>query len=715
MHDPAMVDRGKASSSSIRSIGPWTIDADARTISSPSGTRRLEPKPMSILIYLADRVGVVVSRHELLSAAWPNEMATDDLLSRSISELRRAIGDNPKDPAVLQTIRGSGYRLVLPASTESVSATALELAEPNGVTPTTPSAAPHARRGLVPALLALLALAATLGIASVVTRENRGSESQSDPHLVPISAEFGEEMNPRLSSDGSRILSVHRDSTGAMWVVVRLVDGSVPQRIARSAGRSAAWSPDGSRIAFVAVDAGQLAIATMPSLGGPATILTGLSTPSVLGIDWSPDGSDIVYSTHDAPFESYHVNRIAVTSLRADALTTGEGATVGDAFPTYAPDGRSIAFTRFVTETSGDVYILTLPAHALRRITFEGRNITGLSFNARGDSLLFVSDRDGGSALWCLPVRGGEPTRVVGSDLRIGGVSVPRAKGSLVVAASTVTQQLRIVDRNAGAAAKIIVSTSRADALPSLSPDARRIAFISDRAGAQDVWLMSSRGDTLAQVTKAGGFASTPAWSPDGTKLVVGRRTPSTNEIWTIDVATHASRRLPMTLHAPVFPSWSADGQSIILSSFETSDWQIWRVPIAGAPHQLTKSGGIRGIERADGRLFFTKPQRAGLWTVSGSGADSLVEARVLAADWTNWAIGGGMLVFVDRDAAGFQRLVARPMREREGTTVIDSVQTPIGAAGVSVSLDGRLIVFSNVDQRIGSLYRLSNDDARTR
>jgi TolB-like protein/DNA-binding winged helix-turn-helix (wHTH) protein len=61
---------------------------------------------------LADRSGAVVTREELLSAVWPGVVVGDEALTQSIIKLRRALGDNPRSPAFIETISKRGYRLI---------------------------------------------------------------------------------------------------------------------------------------------------------------------------------------------------------------------------------------------------------------------------------------------------------------------------------------------------------------------------------------------------------------------------------------------------------------------------------------------------------------------------------------------------------------------------------------------------------------------------
>jgi dipeptidyl aminopeptidase/acylaminoacyl peptidase len=53
---------------------------------------------------------------------------------------------------------------------------------------------------------------------------------------------------------------------------------------------------------------------------------------------------------------------------------------------------------------------------------------------------------------------------------------------------------------------------------PAWSPDGKRIAFTSDRAGSSDIYVMNADGSNLLRRTQTGS-SEAPAWSPDGTKI----------------------------------------------------------------------------------------------------------------------------------------------------------------------------------------------------
>jgi len=75
----------------------------------------LEPKVMKVLVCLASRpAGEPLSKDAILKAVWPDTFVTEDVLTRSISELRRVFEDDARQPKFIQTIPKRGYRLVAP-------------------------------------------------------------------------------------------------------------------------------------------------------------------------------------------------------------------------------------------------------------------------------------------------------------------------------------------------------------------------------------------------------------------------------------------------------------------------------------------------------------------------------------------------------------------------------------------------------------------------
>ena len=94
-------------------LGPWMVRPSQNSVSRNGHNNRLEPKAMEVLVCLANQDGNVVSKEKLMEEVWAETFVTDDALIRCISDLRRALEDDPKVPRLIQTIPKRGYRLLV--------------------------------------------------------------------------------------------------------------------------------------------------------------------------------------------------------------------------------------------------------------------------------------------------------------------------------------------------------------------------------------------------------------------------------------------------------------------------------------------------------------------------------------------------------------------------------------------------------------------------
>ena len=74
-------------------VADWTVDASANRLWRDGTEVRLEPKVMSVLVYLATHQGQVVSRDELEAGVWTRMVVGYDAVTNTIIKLRRALGD----------------------------------------------------------------------------------------------------------------------------------------------------------------------------------------------------------------------------------------------------------------------------------------------------------------------------------------------------------------------------------------------------------------------------------------------------------------------------------------------------------------------------------------------------------------------------------------------------------------------------------------------
>lgn len=232
-------------------IGEWTLDPSRNLITSGSAEVSLEPLAAKVLEYLASVPGQTVSVEELTDAVWNRPFVGDSPVYRLIAELRRALGDDAREPAYIETVRKRGYRLIA-----AVSSTGDAAVSP----PTDSSTRPRLR---VP--LAIVSTVAALAIAWLATRPSRQPvESLVVIPLQDVSADGGrryiaESITEILIHELAQIpgLAVEARTTslafkdnpmdvreiGQMLGVDALLEGSVQ------------WSGDTARVTVQLIDA----------------------------------------------------------------------------------------------------------------------------------------------------------------------------------------------------------------------------------------------------------------------------------------------------------------------------------------------------------------------------------------------------------------------------------------------------------------------------
>lgn len=97
-------------------IDEWWVYPQLNSVARDGKSIRLEPRVMQVLAFLAERAGEVVSRETLIATIWEGAFVTDDVLTRCISALRKAFGDDTRQSRVIQTIAKRGYRLIAAVS-----------------------------------------------------------------------------------------------------------------------------------------------------------------------------------------------------------------------------------------------------------------------------------------------------------------------------------------------------------------------------------------------------------------------------------------------------------------------------------------------------------------------------------------------------------------------------------------------------------------------
>jgi Tol biopolymer transport system component/DNA-binding winged helix-turn-helix (wHTH) protein len=686
-------------------LGAWLVQPSLGRVSLNGRIVQVRPKVMDLLAYLARSPGTVVSKETLLNNVWGTEAVSESALTRTITELRNAVGDDVDHPRFLETIPKRGYRLVAPVRPAAMPGTG-------------------ARTHHTTALATWIAAFLLVGFTALMVFRIARWEVTAVPRVKPLTTWPGEEGQPRFSPNGQQIAVVWSGAANDnLDIYLKRIDEDSSVRLTTDpqADTSPAWSPDGRAIAFIRSSNRGVGVYVVPAAGGTerqVAALRRLATPVRARIlDWCGDGRALIVVDRNSPGDPFHIVRVSLDSGTRDRITSPPRQSYGDIHPEVSPDGQMLAFTRAVTPGATDLYVLPISGGEPTRLTFDNSHISGLTWSEDGRSIVFSSERGamaGTGSLWRVRV---DKSLSRNEPKQLSGIG-PRAVAPVIARQGRLlAYQEHFQDTNVWRAPTIrreppqsLISSTREEVHPDYSPDGARVAFASNRTGNWEVWTAHADGSNPTQVTS---FAAAPAWhprwSPDGRLIAFDHPTEGNADIHTTTPEGN-SQRVTWEPSQEVTPSWSGDGRSLYFSSNRTGTFEIWKMDIDRRDQvvQITHHGGTNPLESPDRkRLFYTKRAAAGLeiWSTKVNGGD---EVRVLGpirspAGWVPTPEGlyfiepASQIVFHRFATGDAERVVAMPK------------DSAVGGSGLALSPDGRWLLFGQMDRSGADIILVEN------
>jgi len=188
--------------------------------------------------------------------------------------------------------------------------------------------------------------------------------------VIPLTSYPGGETSPSFSPDGNQVaFSWNGDRQDNADIYIKLIGPATPLRLTTDPRYDAlpSWSPDGRWIAFLRLtDDNKASLLLIAPTGGPERLLAEnldlMESAPVRRetLSWSPDGKWIAVPIKGSPMEPAAIFTIAVETGEIRRLTAAPAETIGDGTPAFSPDGRTLAFTRFLSDQVAHLYLLPL-------------------------------------------------------------------------------------------------------------------------------------------------------------------------------------------------------------------------------------------------------------------------------------------------------------------------------------------------------------------
>ncbi len=198
-------------------------------------------------------------------------------------------------------------------------------------------------------------------------------------------------------------------------------------------------------------------------------------------------------------------------------------------------------------------------------------------------------------------------------------------------------------------------------AAPSWSPDGSQVAFVSDRDGEPDIWVMGSDGSNPVNVTQHEAKDHSPAWSPDGEWIAFASVRESLYwELYLMRPDGSNVQRLTWWEDASdLSPTWSPDGTRLAFASKRDGNWEIYTMDRDGGNlARLTDhlADDTNPAWSPDGSRIAFESTRDGyaeiyLVPIVGGEAVNISNAPFSSEHGPTWSPDGGRIAFYsDRD-----------------------------------------------------------------
>lgn len=683
----------------IYEFGDIRVDRPRMSVERSGRPVTLEPKAFDVLLMLIDNRDRLVTKEELLESVWRDTYVTPNVLTRSIAQLRKALGDDAHEARYIQTAAKRGYRFIAPVRIVGEGETLI-------VGPAAaPMPAPKRMRAgwIVAAALAIVMLAGGFALYRM-----RLADSDAAPiQLERVTTGRGYNGQPAISPDGNRVayvsdrsgsleivvtaftpgaseLTITRDggnnvepawspdgqwlafrsrSRGGIWVVAGT--GGIPRQIV-DFGSHPAWSRDGRSIVFESDAGGEVMKSVLWSVRSDGTSLRQLTKAGSLAgghhqPSWSSSGEWIVFSLYRT-----HLNSLLCVMRTADGKVNTLTQANGVGLPQFAGDDRTIFWAGLGDSLNSEIYRIRFDPESGKAAgevellqTLEGF-VDGLSVASGGRAVTGVVTSD--NNLWSIDVdsdaHASEPKRITDATVRNGYSSYSPTGRVVFVEQATARSTLSTWVMNDDGTGREPLLVDVQNRSPQWSPDGKRVLVLYEPVPHEQHygWVdIATRKLTPAQIPAAG--VESARISPDGREVAYfTRQTDGVLNVWRRPLDGGRARQVTFDPEAASYPVWSPDGQRLAIEITRGKDTYIALVAKNGGPvRMLVTDPGLSWPHSwsPDGKWIAFAGERSAVWNLYVVAVDT-GEVRKLThfssaagyVRYPSWSPDGRRIVF---------------------------------------------------------------------
>jgi len=432
---------------------------------------------------------------------------------------------------------------------------------------------------------------------------------------------------------------------------------------------------------------------------------------------FSPDGTLVAFRQSDGASKA-GIYAAAVGGEKAVQLTSD----MGDCCPTWSPDSRQIAFSRY---SDGVLSILSIPVLGGREHRlYRGQESMGggLSWSPDGNYIAYVASPSGDrtrssiSFLSLADYSTREVTSPPPGYLDRSPMFSPDGKRLAFIRSTIagVSNDIYVMSTGGGNPKRLTFDRRPIMGSPAWTADSREIIFSSDRGVAIGLWRVSATGCVPVPVAGPVGEAVWPSIPTNGKHNLVYEQGVFKSNIWRLDLRDPAHHdRAPFPIVSEkgdkMRPELSPDGKKVAFESNRLGFWDLWTCEIEkGDCNQITSLHGTAGRARwsPDGRYIafeFHPSEHSEIYLVEVAGGVPHLVPTIPGADnlSPSWSRDGKWLYFASKTGTDAFQIWKIPV---QGGTPLQL--TRHGGISAVESSDGRYLYYSKFEE--GGVWRMA-------